>query len=230
MGQERGCGRLSALFHNGTFRTHGSFPRHIDVMPGTILHILAPFAILLEVFVPAARPVPEGRTVPEAAPHGAGEEFRAAGIPEGPSAFSDDLRGAGLMPVEWLDIPAAEQVRIDQRVTIRISPRAPRRDPFFDRPLGNELPKMRDRKVTRCVPVQSISGVQVQDNRLILHMRDRRIIGASLQKSCRARDFYSGFYVERTRDGRICAGRDEVHSRAGATCAISRLRELVPDD
>jgi hypothetical protein len=49
-------------------------------------------------------------------------------------------------------------------------------------------------------------------------------------KSCRPADFYSGFYVQPTKDGSICSGRDMVHARNGTTCDIQKFTRLVPDD
>ena len=69
-----------------------------------------------------------------------------------------------------------------------------------------------------------------EDNRLILFMRDRRIVSAELERACHARDFYAGFYVARNTDGMICTGRDKLQSRAGMNCAVSRLRQLVEPD
>lgn len=114
---------------------------------------------------------------------------------------------------------------------IRIAPRPAGRDPYTAPPIRLAEPRLRERKMSRCVPVGSIAGVRIQSvERLLLFMRDRRLVGANLDKSCNAHDFYSGFYVEQTGDGQLCAGRDTIHSRAGATCSISRLRELVADD
>ena len=48
-----------------------------------------------------------------------------------------------------------------------------------------------------------------------------------LERACSARDYYSGFYVQRTSDGQICVDRDTLQSRTGASCKLSRLRELV---
>lgn len=81
----------------------------------------------------------------------------------------------------------------------------------------------------RCVPIGEIGGVQAQrENRLLFLMRDRQIVSAALEKGCRARDFYSGFYVERSNDGLICSRRDLLQSRAGAKCEISRFRRFIP--
>ena len=38
---------------------------------------------------------------------------------------------------------------------------------------------------------------------------------------------YDGLYLKNT-DDRLCAGRDEIHSRMGGSCRIDRFRKLVP--
>ena len=82
----------------------------------------------------------------------------------------------------------------------------------------------------KCVPVSGIAAVQADAGRLLLFMRDQRLVAASLEKACSARDFYSGFYLERTGDGLLCVERDKLHSRAGASCELSKLRQLVATD
>ena len=125
----------------------------------------------------------------------------------------------------------AEQVRIEQRMIIRITPLGPTREILADLPQAPLAPKFRERKVGKCVPVAGIAGVQIGgDDRLMLFMRDQRMIGVSLAKACRARDFYSGFYLEQNGDGRLCVDRDMIHSRSGASCSLSRLRQLVAID
>lgn len=80
----------------------------------------------------------------------------------------------------------------------------------------------------KCVSVAGIAGVQPRrGNRLVLFMRDQRIVAADLERACSARDFYSGFYVERSEDGMLCVDRDRLQSRTGARCKLSRLRQLV---
>lgn len=113
---------------------------------------------------------------------------------------------------------------------IRIAPRMPGQ--MFTLPSRPpQQPRFFERKTAKCLPITSIAGVQPESSdRLMLITRNRKLIGASLDKSCRARDFYSGFYVEQNADGQLCAGRDIIHSRAGANCAVTKLRELVPDD
>jgi hypothetical protein len=79
------------------------------------------------------------------------------------------------------------------------------------------------------VPVAGIVGVRpLAGDRLLLIMRDHRLVGADLSRSCAARDFYMGFYVTPTADGQLCADRDTIHSRAGTSCTIVQVHEMVP--
>ncbi|MCA1661236.1 MAG: hypothetical protein LC648_03340 [Novosphingobium sp.] len=124
-----------------------------------------------------------------------------------------------------------EQVRIEERVVIRITPLGPQRQMLADLPRAPLASRFSERKVGKCLKVAGIAGVQIGgDDRLMLFMRDQRLIGASLDKACRARDFYSGFYVEQSRDGKLCVDRDMIHSRSGTSCSVSRLRQLVALD
>ena len=53
------------------------------------------------------------------------------------------------------------------------------------------------------------------------------MIAVNLEKACRARDFYAGFYVERNKDGQLCVDRDKLQSRTGAQCEVETMRQLV---
>lgn len=126
------------------------------------------------------------------------------------------------------------QMRIEQRMQIRITPRASRApmpmrpDPFFGVPDEDFRVQFLERKVGKCIPISGIAGVQPdRGNRLLLYMRDRRLIGAELERSCRARDFYSGFYLARTEDGQLCIDRDSLLSRSGMNCKLTRIRQLI---
>lgn len=124
------------------------------------------------------------------------------------------------------------QVRIERRVIVRISPgRAHSPDgegDLTDQPAVRTI-RFSERPMGRCVPIREIASVQaMRERRLLFIMRDRQIVSASLQKGCRARDFYSGFYVERSHDGLICIKRDLLQSRAGAKCEVNLLRRFIP--
>ncbi len=123
------------------------------------------------------------------------------------------------------------QVRIEQHMQIRITPRAQapmRRDMFFDFPDDDFKVQYIEKKMGKCLSIAGIAGVQPdRGNRLLLYMRDRRLIGAELERSCRARDLYSGFYLSRTEDGQLCVDRDTLLSRSGMNCKLTRMRQLI---
>lgn len=124
------------------------------------------------------------------------------------------------------------QVRIEQRMTIRVSPRAQmpsRPDMLMGMPgRGDERPRYSERKIGKCLPMAGIAGVQPDgQSRLLLFMRDRRIVGAELERGCRAGAFYSGFLLSRTADGQLCIDRDELLSRSGTSCKLAKIRQLV---
>ncbi|HUD28150.1 MAG TPA: hypothetical protein VMQ93_04705 [Novosphingobium sp.] len=128
----------------------------------------------------------------------------------------------------------AWQVRIEQRMTIRITPRtgAPLPpDMFVGMPGGDGVPQFTERKIGKCLSIAGIASVRPdRANRLLLFMRDQRVVSAELDRSCRARDFYSGFLLERSEDGRVCVDRDTLLSRSGMNCKLTRIRELVEQD
>lgn len=122
------------------------------------------------------------------------------------------------------------QVRIRQRVIIRVSPSPPdarARLQALQAP-RSESRALREVAHDGCVRVENIVGVQpTTDNRLLLFMENRNVLAASFDRSCTAQAFYSGFYVERAEDGRLCVQRDMLQSRAGASCAVEQLTRLV---
>jgi hypothetical protein len=127
----------------------------------------------------------------------------------------------------------ANQVRIEQRVTIRVSPRLQvvRPNMLLSMPGRASTSRLVEKKMGKCLKVGGIAGVQPDGgNRLLLFMRDQRIVGAELERSCRARDFYSGFYLSRSDDGKLCVDRDTLLSRSGANCKLTRIRQLVESD
>ena len=138
------------------------------------------------------------------------------------------------METAIVDVPALPvtyaQVRIEKRVIIRVPrwrpvPLAPRSD------FAQVIPQQtyREKKIGKCVPMNNILGVQMFAGEFLdLLTRDRRRIRAQLEDNCQARSFYSGFYMEKSTDGKMCAGRDVLHARTGAKCEIERFRELLP--
>lgn len=122
------------------------------------------------------------------------------------------------------------QVRIRERVIIRVSPSAPdaRQRVLTMQAQRSATPAYREVNHDDCVRVENIVGVDpTADNRLLLFMENRNVLVAELDGACSARAFYSGFYVDRNDDGRLCERRDMLQSRAGATCSVVNLTRLV---
>jgi hypothetical protein len=139
------------------------------------------------------------------------------------SLFPGERQGAA--PEEEV----ARQVRIEERVIIRIGPSSSTTN---QRVLALreqvEGRAFREQKLDGCIPVSAISAVQpAERNRLLLFMRDRRVLTAALERTCNSEDFYSGFYVERQEDGQLCSGRDRLQSRSGANCRVAQFNRLV---
>lgn len=135
----------------------------------------------------------------------------------------------------WSTEPAsASQVRIEQRMTIRITPRGSSRatpDMLIGAPEPVSEREFVERKIGKCVPVSMIGGVQpASGNRLLLFMRDRRLVSAELERSCRSGAFYSGFLLSRSSDGQLCVDRDTLQSRSGSKCKLTRIRQLVEEE
>ena len=125
---------------------------------------------------------------------------------------------------------ARQQVRIERRVVIRIGPasageRTQMMSALPRRPMRTQFAEVDHGD---CIESRAILGVQpTSDNRLLLYTRTREVLAAELENGCTARAFYSGFYLERSEDGRLCVDRDRLQSRAGASCQVSDLTRLV---
>ena len=121
------------------------------------------------------------------------------------------------------------QVRIESRVYMRIAPRSvsARRNLLAQLPVRARPQRYQEKKAEKCVKADQIAGVETgSGNRLLLFLRDADILSVNLEKACRARDFYAGFYVERNEDGQLCVERDTLQSRNGARCNIARMMQL----
>lgn len=187
--------------------------------------LLMPIALLLPNVEGALRVEPAAPTVEIATLH---TGFTDSGVPKAAGGDYAEWHGH----LETLGHQGQNQVRIEQRMTIRIVPRpAPRVNILTPLPDGEVEEHLVEKKMAKCVPVSGIVGVQVGGpSNLILFMRDRSMVNAALERSCRARDFYSGFYLQRSTDGKLCVDRDTLLSRSGANCQLTRFRQLVPAD
>ena len=97
-------------------------------------------------------------------------------------------------------------------------------------PAGASLIKWRESRGPDCiVATQLIGATLLRQNSVDLILRDNSRVRARLQRSCPALDYYRGFYINATEDGRICADRDSIRSRAGGECEIDAFRSLSPE-
>jgi len=123
-----------------------------------------------------------------------------------------------------------DQVRIEQHVTIRITPSPPAlRREMFATPAQSDGPvRFKEKKHDHCVAIEDIAGISpMEPNRLVLFMRNHHMLSVSLERACDADAFYLGAYVERNPDGKLCTGRDTLRARTGATCRLSAINRLV---
>lgn len=198
------------------------------LMPGLVHPLVAMAALFSAAFGPPAALAPMASRSADAA-----RAFSGTAMPQplrddthGPASDPASGDGTGPNPMgDGLDAGPWRQVRIEQRLIIRITPGLGRDMPM---PIPEPMFVPRARRGTSCVALGGIAAIapSSSDSEIVLLLRDRRQVLAKLEKSCNARDFYVGFYAERSSDGLLCTGRDVIHSRAGASCMITRLQEM----
>ena len=115
---------------------------------------------------------------------------------------------------------AVSSITIEQTTIFRI--------PVRPHPQVMPLVDWREQKGPKCLAAADIAGAMLSGPDTIdFVMRDRQRIRARVDDDCTALDFYDGFYVQ-PQDDRLCARRDEIHSRMGASCKIEKFKTLVP--
>ena len=130
------------------------------------------------------------------------------------------LAGAEAQP----NPPERPSVSIRQQFIIRVQ-----RGPRPPVPRGAAPIIWQERSGPRCVAASRIAGATLLgQNSVDLILRDSSRIRARLEQRCPALDYYYGFYVNATEDGRICADRDVIRSRVGGECRIDQFRVLTP--
>lgn len=141
------------------------------------------------------------------------------------------LTGAAalLLLVSWsgqdtrVQLAQAEGFTVEQRIIIRI-PRSSNPRSVVARPVA-----WREGRGQRCVTARRIVGAGLLGpNSVDLVLSDQTRVRARLGRRCPALDFYRGFYVTASEDGRICADRDTIRARSGAECEIDQFRTLHP--
>lgn len=127
---------------------------------------------------------------------------------------------AGAPPAESDEPVLLAQLTIQQRVIIRVP----------TQPLTVAPPiRWRERDGPKCIDASALAGAQVSPEGVDLLLRGGSRLRAKLASECPALNYYSGFYIRPGRDGRVCADRDTIRTRAGGQCEIDRFRSLVPE-
>lgn len=153
-----------------------------------------------------------------------------AEMPAAPPEPLVSLAAPGLEP------PAAPywQVVIEQQLIIRVPAQRSSLNNFAAGPTttlrSRELPLVwKEKKAPKCVAMRNILGMQaVQRDSIDLITRQKQRLRAQLNRGCRALDFYAGFYMQGSKDGKLCEDRDQIHARTGARCEIDKFRLMVP--
>jgi hypothetical protein len=116
------------------------------------------------------------------------------------------------------------QLTIRQRIVIRV-PAAP-----YTAPLPAQRLRWKEKGGPKCIPMNGLAAAAIfKADAVDLMMRGGKRLRALLDDECPALDFYAGFYIMPSEDGRICAGRDIIHSRAGGKCGIAKFKTLELD-
>ena len=126
-----------------------------------------------------------------------------------------------------LDGVVVAQMTVRERVIIRLprmaTPRTITRAPA-------PVPvKYKEKKGPKCVAVADMGGAMiVEPGAVDLVMEGGKRLRAKLDDDCGPMDFYNGFYLRPAADGKVCANRDVIRMRSGASCAIATFKTLQP--
>jgi hypothetical protein len=113
------------------------------------------------------------------------------------------------------------QVLVQERVIMRVPVR-----PSLNRAVPMDW---KEGKADKCILSKQVAGAAVtQAGAVDFILKGGARVRARFERACPALDFYSGFYLKPTSDGRICAVRDSIHARSGGECSIERFRSLKP--
>ena len=113
--------------------------------------------------------------------------------------------------------PVVRRVVIQDEVIFRI--------PVRPRPLRRF--EWEEKKGPKCIAADRIAGAMLSGPASIdFLLRDRTRVRAEMDSECPALDFYDGFYLQPD-DERICAKRETIRNRVGASCRIERFRTLI---
>ena len=188
-------------------------------MPG-LPFLFPPLALLFPLALSGVQPAEAEEIVPVA------EQAREHDSRLSPIPLSQDAPAWSPL-LDGVAPSNGEQVRIQRRVILRISPAPARQNLTAEAAPSPVRQRIVERPAGNCIDSVNIGGVADRGDRLVMFMRDRRTLAAKLEKGCSPRDFYRGFYMERSEDGKLCVRRDRLMSRSGAKCQVASFTQLV---
>jgi hypothetical protein len=150
-------------------------------------------------------------------------------------AMSWTLRPALPLALAAIATPGADAQRVDyaqttirQRVIIRVPRMGPPPLPVGRRPISATT-EWKEGKGPACVSADTMAGALISGTDTIdLVLRGGARVRVQLDGACPPLGFYTGFYLRGSPDGMVCAGRDPIRVRSGASCPIKRFRTLTP--
>lgn len=126
-----------------------------------------------------------------------------------------------------LDGVVVAQMTVRERVIIRLPRMATSRT--IARAPAPVPVKYKEKKGPKCVAVADMGGAMiVEPGAVDLVMEGGKRLRAKLDDDCGPMDFYNGFYLRPAADGKVCANRDVIRMRSGASCAIATFKTLQP--
>ena len=122
------------------------------------------------------------------------------------------------------DSAGAQRIVITRQQVVRIP-----LTPMTALPMPDPTAAWKESRGPKCIARSDIAAASVNGLKSVdFILRDRTRHRARLQNNCPALDYYQGFYLKPTTDGKICQDRDAVHARSGGECQIDRFRKLSP--
>ncbi|MCP3735764.1 hypothetical protein M9979_12855 [Sphingomonas sp. RP10(2022)] len=122
-----------------------------------------------------------------------------------------------------LDGVQVAQVTVHERIIIRV----PRMGPARAAPIPAPI-RWKEKKGPKCIAAADLGGALIAEPGAVdLVLAGGKRLRARLDDDCGPMDFYNGFYLRPAADGQVCADRDVIRMRSGASCGIATFRTLV---
>lgn len=128
-------------------------------------------------------------------------------------------------PLGRMDGTMLAQVTVHERLIIRVPRMGPAR--MATRESVPVPIRYKEKKGPKCIAAADLGGALiVEPGKVDLVLEGGKRLRAHLDDDCGPLDYYGGFYLRPAADGKVCAGRDVIRVRSGASCQISTFKTL----